>query len=104
MIRLFPDSSLILAAPCEAYVHSPSCRFPVNVWNVHEAIVQNLPRTNNSVEEYNNRVSNIFPMHPHIYELLRIELVFGVEANYEIIFNVFVFSTFIKEQTCKLRP
>jgi hypothetical protein len=49
------------------YIDSSSCNFSINIWNVHDAVVQNLPRINNSVEGYNNRVGNIFPTHPHIY-------------------------------------
>jgi hypothetical protein len=61
------------------YIDSSSCHFSIKIWNVHDAIVQNLPRTNNSVEGYNSRVGKVFPTHPHIYrfiELLRFEHVF----------------------------
>ena len=61
------------------YVDQQSSRFARTVWNVHNAIIQNLPRTNNGAEGYNNRLSNVFPTHPHIYrfiELLRAEHVF----------------------------
>lgn len=61
------------------YVDQPSCRYTIDIWNVNDAIVRNLPRTNNSAEGYNNRLGNVFPTHPHIYrfiELLRVEHVF----------------------------
>ncbi len=61
------------------YIDSSSCNFSINIWNVHDAVAQNLPRTNNGVEGYNNLVGNIFPTHPHIYrfiELLRVEHAF----------------------------
>lgn len=61
------------------YIDSSCCQYEISIWNVHDAIVQNLPRTNNSVEGYNNRVGKIFPTHPHIYkfiELLRVEHIF----------------------------
>ncbi|CAF1603359.1 unnamed protein product [Rotaria magnacalcarata] len=59
-----------------AYIDQSCSLFQVNIWNVQDAIVQNLPRINNSVEGYNSRVGKIFPTHPHIYrfiELLRTE-------------------------------
>ena len=61
------------------YLDQQSSHFAVDIWNVHHAITENLPRTNNSAEGYNNRLSNTFPTHPHIYrfiELLRVEHVF----------------------------
>ncbi|CAF4441625.1 unnamed protein product, partial [Didymodactylos carnosus] len=50
--------------------------YGINIWNVHVAIVNDLPRTNNHVEGYNSRLESNFPKHPHIYhfiELLRDE-------------------------------
>lgn len=61
------------------YVDSTSCRFPRNLWNVNDAIINNLPRTNNHVEGYNSRLGSVFPVHPHIFrfiELLREEHLF----------------------------
>jgi len=61
------------------YIDSSSCQFQISIWNVHDAVIQNLPRTNNSVKSYNNRVDNSFPKYPHIYrsiELLPIEHAF----------------------------
>jgi hypothetical protein len=63
----------------ETYVDSQSCRFSLGLWSVHDAVARNLPRTNNHAEGHNNRVKNIFPIHPHIYrfiELLRAEHIF----------------------------
>ncbi|CAF2008192.1 unnamed protein product [Rotaria magnacalcarata] len=39
-----------------AYIDQSCSLFQVNIWNVQDAIVQNLPRINNSVEGYNSRV------------------------------------------------
>ncbi|CAF0892755.1 unnamed protein product [Didymodactylos carnosus] len=50
--------------------------YGINIWNVHDAIINDLPRTNNHVEGYNSRLESNFPKHPHIYhfiELLRDE-------------------------------
>ncbi|CAF1260506.1 unnamed protein product [Didymodactylos carnosus] len=50
--------------------------YGINIWNVHDAIINDLPRTNNHVEGYNRRLESNFPKHPHIYhfiELLRDE-------------------------------
>ncbi|CAF2103884.1 unnamed protein product [Rotaria magnacalcarata] len=55
---------------------TPDHRAAINSNDYIDAIVQNLPRINNSVEGYNSRVGKIFPTHPHIYrfiELLRTE-------------------------------
>ncbi|CAF4475684.1 unnamed protein product [Rotaria sp. Silwood2] len=61
------------------YVDCTSSRFPLNLWNVNDALVNNIPRTNNHVEAYNNRLGSLFPVHPHIFrfiELLRHEHLF----------------------------
>ncbi|CAF1496921.1 unnamed protein product [Rotaria sordida] len=58
------------------YVDCISSRFRLNLWNVNDALVNNIPRTNNHVEGYNNRLGSLFPVHPHIFrfiELLRHE-------------------------------
>ncbi|CAF3119123.1 unnamed protein product [Rotaria sp. Silwood2] len=34
------------------YVDLSSCRFPVNLWNVNDAVINNIPRTNNHVEGF----------------------------------------------------
>jgi len=46
---------------------------------MNDKYIQNLPRTNNSVEGYNSRIGNIFPTLPHAYrfiDLLRVEHAF----------------------------
>ena len=61
------------------YVDCTSSRYPLHLWNVNHALVNNIPRTNNHVEGYNNRLGSLFPVHPHIYrfiELLRDEHLF----------------------------
>ncbi|CAF3305429.1 unnamed protein product [Rotaria socialis] len=61
------------------YVDRTSCRYPVTLWNVNDALNSNIPRTNNHVEGYNSRLGSLFPVHPHIYkfiELLRDEHLF----------------------------
>ncbi|CAF1130252.1 unnamed protein product, partial [Didymodactylos carnosus] len=50
--------------------------YGINIWNVHDAIINDLPRTNNHAEGYNSRLESNFPKHSHIYhfvELLRDE-------------------------------
>lgn len=57
-----------------AYVDNSSCRYLINLWNMNDALMNNMPRTNNHVEEYNSRLCSLFPTHPHIIrfiELLR---------------------------------
>ena len=61
------------------YVDRTSCRYPLTLWNVNAAIINNIPRTNNHVEGYNYRIGSLFPAHPHIFrfiELLRDEFIF----------------------------
>ncbi|CAM4871808.1 unnamed protein product [Rotaria socialis] len=61
------------------YFDRTSCRYPVTLWNVNDALNSNIPRTNNHVEGYNSRLGSLFPVHPHIYkfiELLRDEHLF----------------------------
>ena len=61
------------------YVDNSSCRYPIGLWNVNDALLNNMPRTNNHVEGYNSRLGSLFPIHPHIYrsiELLRDEHLF----------------------------
>ena len=58
------------------YVDSSSARYHSEIWNVHELLVNKLPRTNNHVEGLNRRLKCQFPVHPHIFnfiELLREE-------------------------------
>ncbi|CAF0790474.1 unnamed protein product [Didymodactylos carnosus] len=50
--------------------------YGINIWNVHDAIINDLSRTNNHVKGYDSRLESHFPKHPHIYhfiELLRDE-------------------------------
>jgi hypothetical protein len=61
------------------YVDVTSSRYPLNLWNVNDAIVNKFPRTNNHVEGHNSRLGSLFPIHPHIFrfiELLRDESIF----------------------------
>ena len=61
------------------YVDSTSSRNPIELRNVHDALVKDLPRTNNHVEGYNSRLSSLFSVHPHIFrfiECLRHEHIF----------------------------
>ena len=56
------------------YVDSSSARYHSEIWNVHELLVNKLPRTNNHVEGLNQRLKCQFPVHPNIFnfiELLR---------------------------------
>ncbi|CAM2715360.1 unnamed protein product [Rotaria socialis] len=58
------------------YVDSSSARYHTKIWNVHELLVNKLPRTNNHVEDLNRQLKSQFPVHPHIFnfiELLREE-------------------------------
>ena len=58
------------------YVDSSSARYHSEIWNVHELLVNKLPRTNNHVEGLNQRLKCQSPAHPHIFnfiELLREE-------------------------------
>jgi hypothetical protein len=58
------------------YVDRSSARYHAEIWNVHELLVNKLPRTNNHVEGLNRRIKCQFPVHPHIFnfiELLREE-------------------------------
>ena len=52
------------------YVDSISSRHSIELWNVHDALVKDLPRTNNHVEGYNNRSDSLFPIHPHIFRFM----------------------------------
>ena len=61
------------------YVDCTSSHYPLHLWNVNNALVNNIPRTNDRVEDYDNRLGWLFPVHPHIYrfvELLRDEHLF----------------------------
>ncbi|CAF1397189.1 unnamed protein product, partial [Didymodactylos carnosus] len=46
--------------------------YGINIWNVHDAIINDLPRTNNHVEGYNSRLESNFPKHPHIYHFIEL--------------------------------
>ena len=52
------------------YVDSTSSRYSIELWNVHDALVKYLPRTNNHVEGYNSRLGSLFPVHPHIFRFI----------------------------------
>ena len=52
------------------YVDSTSSRYSIELWNVHDALVKDLPRTNNHVEGYNSRLGSLFPVHPHIFRFI----------------------------------
>ncbi|CAF1563135.1 unnamed protein product, partial [Didymodactylos carnosus] len=44
--------------------------FPSFIWNVHDLIITDQPRTNNHVEGFHNRLKQHFSVHPHIYEFI----------------------------------
>ena len=52
------------------YVDSTSSRYSIELWNVHDALVKDLPRMNNHVEGYNSRIGSLFPVHPHIFRFI----------------------------------
>ena len=52
------------------YVDSTSSRYSIELWNVYDALVKDLPRTNNHVEGYNSRLGSLFPVHPHIFRFI----------------------------------
>ena len=52
------------------YVDSTSSRYSIELWNVHDALVKNLPRTNNHVEGYNSRLGSLFPVYPPIFQFI----------------------------------
>jgi len=54
------------------YVDRTSSRFPIELWNVNDALINNIPRTNNHVEGYNSRLGSLFPIHPHIFRFIEI--------------------------------
>ena len=46
-------------------------RFPVTMWSMHDRVVDDLPRTNNSLEGWHNHLqSNITAFHPNIWKFL----------------------------------
>jgi hypothetical protein len=47
-LKLDKDGELIRAYP----------RFPINSWNLHDRVLKNLPRTNNSVESWDGSYSH----------------------------------------------
>lgn len=58
------------------YVDITSSRYSIELWNVNNALLKNLPRTNNHVEGNNSRLGSLFPIRPHLFrfiELLRDE-------------------------------
>ena len=61
------------------YVDSTSSHYSIELWNIHDALVKDLPGTNNHVAGYNSRLGSLFPVHPHILrfiECLRDEYIF----------------------------
>jgi hypothetical protein len=56
----------------DTYVDRSSSLFSTDLWNVHTLIEKRLPRTNNHVEGYNRRMKTVFPVHPHIFEFIRL--------------------------------
>ncbi|CAF4443411.1 unnamed protein product [Rotaria socialis] len=52
------------------YVDITASRYPIELWNVNDALLKNLPRTNNHVEGYNGRLGSLFPVRPHLYRLI----------------------------------
>ncbi|CAF1361103.1 unnamed protein product, partial [Didymodactylos carnosus] len=44
--------------------------YGIHIWNMHDAIINDLPRTNNDVEGYNSCLESNFPKHPHIYHFI----------------------------------
>lgn len=50
---------------------SPS--FPISMWNMYDRVLEDLPRTNNSLEGWHNRLqSNISACHPNIWKFLQV--------------------------------
>ena len=52
------------------YADSSSSPYSIELWNVHDALVKDLPQTNNHVEGYNSRLGSLFPVHPHIFRFI----------------------------------
>ncbi|CAF1255427.1 unnamed protein product [Rotaria magnacalcarata] len=52
------------------YVDITSSRYPIELWNVNDALLKNLPRTNNHVEGYNGRLGSLFPVRPHLFRFI----------------------------------
>lgn len=48
-------------------------RFPVSMWNMYDRVVEDLPRTNNSLEGWHNHMqANITSFHPNIWKFLEV--------------------------------
>ena len=56
----------------DTYVDRSSSIFSTDLWNVHTLVEEKQPRTNNHVEGYNRRMKTVFPIHPDIYEFIRL--------------------------------
>ena len=54
----------------ETYVHGSVSQFSIELWNVHEAIIKKIPRTNNHVDGLNRRLNTQLPTHPHIFHFV----------------------------------
>ncbi|CAF4355042.1 unnamed protein product [Rotaria magnacalcarata] len=52
------------------YVDITSPRYPIELWNANDALLKNLPRTNNHVEGYNGRLGSLFPVRPHLFRFI----------------------------------
>ena len=47
--------------------------FPISMWNMHERIILDLPRTNNSLEGWHNHIqANVAAHHPNIWKFLSV--------------------------------
>ena len=71
----------------ETYVHGSVSQFYIELWNVHEAIIKKIPRTNNHVDGLNRRLNTQLPTHPHIFhfvEHLREEHIYQQHKSQEL--------------------
>ncbi|CAG7722818.1 unnamed protein product [Allacma fusca] len=79
LLDKYPDMKPLLDYFRRTYIGSATCgaRFSIPMWNVHRRIIQNFPRTNNSVEGWNNRLNLLVaatkPSLAHILRVLRME-------------------------------
>ena len=65
----------------ETYVGGSVSR---ELWNVHEAIIKKIPRTNNHVEGLNRRLNTQFSTHPQFVEHLHEEHIFQQHKSQEL--------------------
>ena len=52
------------------YVDSTLSCYSIELWNVQDALVKDLPSTNNHIEDYNSRLGSLFLVHPHIFRVI----------------------------------